>query len=230
MSGLSRMPETPKSEDVLNQWEFSEWWKKLVKKEDANYISEWTAKEVAWEIASMPKTPEWKKEEANKVLDSSETKSVMDMLEELVGVFKNDKEWKFNDLRGRYKEITWNVMNLYHSSIEEQINKDNKKVENKEDDGKNVQYMPDSPEARTALAEGILSREPANSDEVINEMEDVFENWTVEHKQIIYWVINSKEFSEPVKELYDKVESRKKPNIINLDFSKEDVDVSKKAA
>ena len=42
MSGLSRMPETPKTEDVLNQWEFSEGWKKLVKKEDANYISEWT--------------------------------------------------------------------------------------------------------------------------------------------------------------------------------------------
>jgi hypothetical protein len=67
-------------------------------------------------------------------------------------------------------------MNLYHSSIEEQTNKDNKKVENKEDDGKNVQYMPDSPEARTALAEGILSHEPANSDEVISEMEDVFGN------------------------------------------------------
>ena len=42
------------------------------------------------------------------------------MFEELVGVFKNDKEWRFSDLRGKYKEITWNVMNLYHSSIEEQ--------------------------------------------------------------------------------------------------------------
>lgn len=204
MSGLSRMPETPKTEDVLNQWEFSEGWKKLVKKEDANYISEWTAKEVAWEIASMPKTPEWRREAADKVLSSSETKSVTDMFEELVGVFKNDKEWRFSDLRGKYKEITWNVMNLYHSSIEEQTNKDNKKVENKEDDGKNVQYMPDSPEARTALAEGILSHEPANSDEVISEMEDVFGNWPVEHKKIIYWIINSPEFSEPVKELYNR--------------------------
>jgi hypothetical protein len=49
-----------------------------------------------------------------------------------------------------------------------------------------------------------LSHEPANSDEVISEMEDVFGNWPVEHKQIIYWIINSPEFSEPVKELYNK--------------------------
>ena len=197
MLGLSRIPETPRSDDVLlNQWESPEGW------------SEW-AKEVAWEIASMPETPEWRREAANIVLSSSETKSVTDMFEELVGVFKNDKERRFSDLRGKYKEITWNVMKLYHSSIEEQTNKDNKKVENKEDDGKNVQYMPDSPEARTALAEGILSHEPANSDEVIKEMEDVFGNWPVEHKQIIYWIINSQEFSEQVKELYNKY------NIVN---------------
>jgi hypothetical protein len=54
-----------------------------------------------------------------------------------------------------------------------------------------------------------LSHEPANSDEVIKEMEDVFGNWPVEYKQIIYWIINSQEFSEQVKELYNKY------NIVN---------------
>lgn len=209
MSWLSRMPETPNAETVINKWEISDAWKKrteMVEDKDG-YTPGPTVEEVANDVGDIEPTPEGRADQAAKVLDSEETKSITEMFDELVDVFEHDDEWKFSNLRGEYRELTSNIMNAYNSTIEE---KTNTKIENNEDNNLSLQYVPETREARNRAAETILSHEPEHSDQIISDMQDVFENWTPEQKQMIYWIINSEEFSGRVKQLFDRVNSKEK--------------------
>lgn len=176
----------------------------------------------------IPKTKQDRKNAAADITgNSSEIKSVTSMFEELVNVFKDVKEWSsLYDLKKEYKQIAWNIMNAYNPAIEKITNGDvedngNIKVENKDVDNINVQSLPDSPEARNVSANEILARQPEESDKQISDMQTVFDNWTPEQKQIIYWILNREDISSQIKELYNKVNPQENPQKTPQESSQE---------
>lgn len=187
-----------------------------------------------WKISNTPETPEevkgitpvntWEKvpvltpkqaeDEAKWVIEKKETKDTVEMLNEIIKAFDEDKEWKLNHLRAKYDITTNKIMASYNTAIKDIIN-NNENEENKEDmNNKNnidfssifseseertwdetewVNALNKNTEFAQYLSDEIMRPPQDNLLKQISDINEVMDKWSEENKKILNEVISQSE-------------------------------------
>jgi len=154
--------------------------------------------------------------EAKREAEIKETDTnTVNMLQNIMKAFNKDEtEWKFNHLRVEYDIITNKIMTSYNTAIKDTI-KNNKKVEDKNmeskennnnfskffenrvedswDSTEQIKTLMENPKYTEYLSDIIMEPQPGEVLKQISDINNVFEKWSEEHKNILREKISEQE-------------------------------------
>ena len=152
-------------------------------------------------------TPQEAQTGAEESINDIESKNDIQMLNEIIKAFNEDKDWKLTNLRFEYNALTNKIMASYNAEIQKMLensdNEDNKEdMGSKEDtessaeseerpwDFSEIRSISENPELAQRLSDDAMKPQPKEVLEQISDINEVLEKWSEENKKILEDVIS----------------------------------------
>ena len=135
---------------------------------------------------------------ATDVLDNPETETQVNTLRNIMNIFENDTDGKYNAINEEYKKLTENILKSYENKIGDILNK-------VEDNWSNIDVSSLSPQEAATLSDNIMKNQPQEIREQTKAINNVLDNGSAEHKKILNEVI--KTMQKDIEDMYNKIQT-----------------------
>ena len=135
---------------------------------------------------------------ATDVLDNPETETQVNTLRNIMNIFENDTDGKYNAINEEYKKLTENILKSYENKIGDILNK-------VEDNWSNIDVSSLSPKEAATLSDNIMKNQPQEIREQTKAINNVLDNGSAEHKKILNEVI--KTMQKDIEDMYNKIQT-----------------------
>ena len=156
-------------------------------------------------------TPEEAKKKSDWIVENSESKKDIQMLNEIIKAFNDDEGWKLTNLREKYDSLTTKIMASYNSEIKKVLensnngenregmeNKDSRESSSAESEEKswdfsefNIMNINENPELAKRLSDDVMKPQPKEVLGQISDINEVLEKWSGENKKILEETISN---------------------------------------
>ena len=167
-------------------------------------------------------TPKQAQAESEWIVESVESKDDIQMLNEIIKAFNEDKDWKLTNLRFEYNALTNKIMASYNTEIKKVLENNNEEnregMENKESKESssveseekswdfsefNIISINENPSLAQRLSNEVMEPQPEEVLREISDINEVLEKWSEENKKILMETIS--EVQESISHLYHAV-------------------------
>ncbi len=135
---------------------------------------------------------------ATDVLDNPETETQVNTLRNIMKVFADDTNGKYNAINEEFKKLTENILKSYENKIGDILNK-------VEDNWSNIDVSSLSPQEAATLSDNIMKNQPQEIREQTKAINNVLDNGSAEHKKILNEVI--KTMQKDIEDMYNKIQT-----------------------